>query len=247
MERLQKVIAKAGIASRRKAELLIQEGKVKVDGEIVTTLGSLVDSNQVIVVDGTVLKTEELAYYVMNKPSGYLSTTKDEKNRRTVLDLIPTQERIYPIGRLDYDTTGVLLLTNDGDFMNALIHPKFKVEKEYAVKIEGLLRKEESALLRKGIVLEDFTTQSARIFDVKYDESKQYTTLHIVITEGKYHQIKRMFEAIQHPVVKLRRVRFGNITCDGLKQGEYRRLKPHEIKVLWQLSEFGKQDGNRTT
>lgn len=240
MERLQKVIAKAGIASRRAAEELIVAGRVKVDGEVVKTLGTLVDSSQLVQVDDTVLKTEELVYYLMNKPSGYLSTTSDDLNRRTVLDLLPIKERIYPIGRLDYDTTGVLLLTNDGDFMNALIHPKFKVEKEYHAKIQGLLRKEESLLLKKGLDLGDFKAQPARVYDVRYDDKKENTHVNIVVTEGKYHQIKRMFEAIGHPVLKLRRDRFGTITCEGLKQGEFRRLRPHEIKQLWQLSEFGK-------
>ena len=151
MERLQKAIAKAGLASRRKAEELILQGKVKVDGVVITQVGTIVESHQTIEVEGKVLKTEELVYYVINKPTGYLSTTSDEHKRRTVVDLIPSKERIFPIGRLDYDTSGALLLTNDGDFMNALIHPKFKVEKEYAVKVKGLLRKEESAILRKGV------------------------------------------------------------------------------------------------
>ncbi len=242
MERLQKVIAQAGVASRRAAEQMITDGLVSVDGNIVTVLGTMVDENQTIVVDGKVLSREEKVYFILNKPEGFVSTTEDDKGRKTVLDLVIVPQRIFPIGRLDYDTSGVILLTNDGDFMNALIHPKFKVEKEYQVKIEGLLRKETSKLLCRGVNLGDFKSGPARIFDVKYDETKTNSYLSIIITEGKYHQIKRMFEAVGHPVMKLRRHRFGSITADGLPLGEYRRLKPHEIKQLWNLSRFGKTE-----
>jgi len=239
LDRLQKVIAQAGVASRRAAEQLILDGKVTVDGEIVTTLGTMVESDQTIMVDGKILSREDKVYYILNKPEGYVSTTSDELNRKTVLDLVTVPERIFPIGRLDYDTSGVLLLTNDGDFMNALIHPKFKVEKEYLVKVEGLVRKETSKLLCRGVNLGDFKSGPARIFDVKYDDTKTNTFLTIIISEGKYHQIKRMFESVGHPVLKLRRNRFGSITAEGLPLGEYRRLKPHEIKQLWNLSRFG--------
>jgi len=242
MERLQKVIAQAGVASRRAAEQMIIDGLVSVDGKIVTILGTMVDENQTIVVNGNVLSREEKVYFILNKPEGFVSTTEDDKGRKTVLDLVIVPQRIFPIGRLDYDTSGVLLLTNDGDFMNALIHPKFKVEKEYQVKIEGLLRKETSKLLCRGVNLGDFKSGPARIFDVKYDDTKTNSFLSIIITEGKYHQIKRMFEAVGHPVMKLRRHRFGSVTADGLPLGEYRRLKPHEIKQLWNLSRFGKTE-----
>ena len=240
MERLQKVIAKAALASRRAAEQLIIDGRVKVDGVVVSTLGTSVSNDQIVMVDDVPIKYEDKVYYVMNKPSGYVSTTADEKNRKTVLDLMDSNERIFPIGRLDYDTTGVLLLTNDGEFMNALIHPKFKVEKEYHVKVKGLLRKETSKQLCRGINLGDFTSGFAKVFDVRYDEKKEHSLVKIIITEGKYHQIKRMFEAVGHEVVKLKRHRFGCITVEDLKQGEYRRLKPYEIKQLWHLSRFGK-------
>ncbi len=240
MERLQKVIAQAGLASRRAAEQLIIDGRVKVDGVVVSTLGTSVSNDQIVMVDDVPIKYEDKVYYVMNKPSGYVSTTADEKNRKTVLDLMDSNERIFPIGRLDYDTTGVLLLTNDGEFMNALIHPKFKVEKEYHVKVKGLLRKETSKQLCRGINLGDFTSGFAKVFDVRYDEKKEHSLVKIIITEGKYHQIKRMFEAVGHEVVKLKRHRFGCITVEDLKQGEYRRLKPYEIKQLWHLSRFGK-------
>jgi 23S rRNA pseudouridine2605 synthase len=244
MERLQKLIAQAGIASRRAAEQLIVEGRVKVNGQVVRELGTVAQTSDLIEVDGSPIKFETNVYYVLNKPAGVLSTTSDDKSRRTVVELIRETNRIYPIGRLDYDTTGVLLLTNDGEFANALIHPRFKVEKEYDVKAQGLIRREESAMLTKGIRLEDFQSQPAKVLRVEYDEKKENSHVSIVITEGKYHQIKRMFEAIGHPVLKLRRARFGNITCDGLKQGEYRLLKPHEIKTLWNLAKHG-NDGSR--
>jgi 23S rRNA pseudouridine2605 synthase len=244
MERLQKLIAQAGIASRRAAEQMIVDGRVKVNGVVVRELGSLADASELIEVDGKPIKFETNVYYIINKPAGVLSTTSDDKNRRTVVDLIQDSNRIYPIGRLDYDTTGVLLLTNDGEFANALIHPRFKVEKEYHVKAQGLIRREESGKLVNGLSLGDFQSQPAKILEVRYDDKKENTYVTIVITEGKYHQIKRMFEAIGHPVIRLRRARFGSVTCDGLKQGEYRLLKPHEIKTLWNLAKHG-NDGSR--
>ncbi len=240
MERLQKVIQKAGICSRRKAEELITEGKVRVNGSVVTILGTQVEPTDEIFVDGESLKREELVYIVLNKPTGYLSTTSDNFKRRTVIDLIHVKERVFPIGRLDYDTSGVLLLTNDGDFMNAMIHPKYKVEKEYHVKVKGLLRKDESSQIQKGLNLGDFTSSPAKVFDVEYDDKKENSYAKIIISEGKYHQVKRMFESVGHPVIKLRRHRFGVVTTDELKQGEYRLLKPHEIKQLWNLSRNGK-------
>lgn len=239
MERLQKVISKAGITSRRNAETYIVDGRVSVNGVVVKELGTQVEPSDVVRVDGKLLALEEKVYFMLNKPTGYVSTTSDNFNRRTILDLIPVKERIFPIGRLDYDTSGVLILTNDGDFMNALIHPRYKVEKEYHVKIEGLLRKEESLRITKGIDLGDFVSIPANLFDVRYDEKKTNTYVKIIITEGKYHQVKRMFEAVGHPVLKLSRHRFGNITAEGIKQGDYRVLKPHEVKQLWNLSVNG--------
>jgi len=151
MERLQKAIQKAGICSRRKAEELISQGKVTVNGNLITEMGFQVENSDEVVVNGERIASEEKVYYVLNKPSGYVSTTSDNFNRRTIVELIPVKERIFPIGRLDYDTTGVILLTNDGEFMNAMIHPKFKVEKEYHAKIKGLLRKDESSRLTNGL------------------------------------------------------------------------------------------------
>lgn len=239
MERLQKILQRAGIASRRDAEKLIEAGRVQVNGTVVTALGSKAEFSDDILVDGKKIVVHNKVYYLLYKPEGYVSTTKDEFNRLTVVDLIPVKERIYPIGRLDYDTSGVLLLTNDGEFSNALLHPKYKLEKEYSVKITGLLRKETSKQLSRGVDLGDFKSLPARIFNVKYDETKSHTFLNIVICEGKYHQVKRMFEKFDHKVVKLKRERFGCVTLKGLNRGDYRALKIHEIKKLWNMSENG--------
>lgn len=232
MERLQKVIARSGIASRRKAEELIVQGKVKVNNKIVKELGTKVGPKDLVMVNNKAISFEELVYYVLYKPEGYVSTTNDEKERRTVVDLIKDPRRIYPVGRLDYDTSGVILVTNDGEFTNKMTSPKHSVEKEYEVKMKGFLRKEESTLLCRGIKIDHYMTKKAYIKDVSYNKQNETTVATITITEGKYHQVKKMFEAVGHPVIKLKRIRFGNITLDGLRKGEYRYLKPHELKHL---------------
>jgi len=232
MERLQKVIARSGIASRRKAEELMTQGKVKVNGEIVKELGTKVTSKDIVMVNNKVISIEEFVYYVLYKPEGYVSTTDDEKDRRKVTDLINDPRRIYPVGRLDFDTSGVLLLTNDGAFTNQMTSPKHHVEKEYEVKMKGFLRKEESLKLSRGILIDKYMTKKAFIKDVEYSKTSETSKANITITEGKYHQVKLMFEAVGHPVLKLKRVRFGCVTLEGLKKGEYRYLKPHELKQL---------------
>lgn len=232
MERLQKVIARSGIASRRKAEELITQGKVKVNNQIVTELGTKVSGKDVVQVNGKTITQEDYVYYVLYKPEGYVSTTNDEHDRRKVVDLVPKSTRIYPVGRLDYDTSGVLLMTNDGTFTNMLTSPKHEVEKEYEVKMTGFLRKEESAQLSRGIKIDHYVTKKAIIKDVDYNKKNETSTATIIITEGKYHQVKRMFEAVGHPVLKLKRVRFGVVNLVGLKKGEFRLLKPYEYKQL---------------
>ncbi len=232
MERLQKVIARSGIASRRKAEELISNGNVKVNGVVVKVLGTKVGSKDVVMVNNQAITIEEFVYYVLYKPEGYVSTTSDEKDRRTVLDLVPSEKRIYPVGRLDYDTSGVILLTNDGAFTNLMTSPKHNMEKEYRVKVKGFLRKEESQLLSKGIKIDRYITKKAFIKDVEYNKNNETSLATIIITEGKYHQVKLMFEAVGHPVLKLMRTRFGIVTLDGLRKGEHRRLKPYELKQL---------------
>ena len=232
MERLQKVIARSGVASRRKAEELILEGKVKVNDSIVKVLGTKVSSKDVVQVNGKTIMHEELVYYVLYKPEGYVSTTSDEHDRKTVLDLVSTRERVYPVGRLDYDTSGVLLITNDGAFTNKMTSPQHNMEKEYRVKMQGFLRKEESLRLARGIKIDRYVTKKCIIKDVTYNKSNETSVATIIITEGKYHQVKKMFESVGHPVLALKRVRFGIITLEGLRKGEHRRLKPYELKQL---------------
>lgn len=232
MERLQKIIANSGYCSRRKAEELIVNGDVFVNGVQVTELGSKASDKDDIVVKGTVLFKDDKVYYVLYKPEGYVSTTSDEKGRKTVLDLVPTDKRVFPVGRLDFDTTGVLLLTNDGEFTNIMTSPHHHVEKEYQVKMKGFLRKEESKLLSRGVVIDGYQTKPASVRHVTYHKQTETSTAHIVLREGKYHQVKRMFEQVGHPVIKLKRVRFGTITLDGMQVGQVRLLKPHERKQL---------------
>lgn len=237
MERLQKAIAQSGYCSRRKAEELITEGKVYVNGEKVTLLGTKVTNKDVIRINNITLSREDHVYYVLYKPEGYVSTTNDEFGRKTVMELVPTDKRAYPVGRLDYDTSGVLLITNDGEFSNLMTSPKHKVEKEYTVKMKGLLRKDESKLITRGIVIEHYKTKPCFIKNVVYNTQNETTTATIIIKEGKYHQVKKMFEAVGHPVLKLKRVRFGVVTLDGMRKGDIRLLKPYELK---QLKELGK-------
>ena len=239
MERLQKLIQKAGIASRRKAETMIEEGRVSVNGNVVTELGSKASFSDDIRVDGKKINKEEKVYFVLYKPEGYISAVEDQFDRHVVTDLIPVKQQIFPIGRLDYDTSGLLLMTNDGDFANMMIHPKYKIEKEYYVRVTGLLRRESSIQLARGLTYNNIKAMPAKVFNVKYDEKKESTFLHIVITEGKYHQVKEMFKALGHEVIKLKRVRFGHITLEGLNKGEYRILKPHEIKKLYNTATNG--------
>jgi 23S rRNA pseudouridine2605 synthase len=236
MERLQKVIAQSGIASRRKAETFITEGKVKVNGVVVKELGTKVSQKDVIQVNGKTIEKEEKEYYVLFKPIGYVSTTDDEHNRLKVTDLIPSDKRIYPVGRLDYDTSGVLLLTNDGEFANLMTSPKHHIEKEYRVKMQGFLRKEESLKLSRGITIDGYKTKKAIIKDVEYNKKSETSHATIIIKEGKYHQVKKMFEAVNHPVLKLKRVRFGIVTLGNMSVGEFRRLKPYELKQLKELT-----------
>lgn len=236
MERLQKLIAKSGVTSRRKAEELIKQGRVKVNGVVVKELGFKAQHTDEIEVDNKKITIQDLVYFVLYKPSGVISTVEDQFNRQAVVDLISEKERVFPVGRLDYDTSGVLLLTNDGDFANMLMHPRYKIEKEYYVKITGLLRKESSFKLAKGLEVDGEKLQGAKVKNVKYDDKKENTYLNIIITEGKYHQVKKMFETLGHEVIKLKRVRYGSVDLTGLYEGQYRTLNPHEIKQLYNLA-----------
>lgn len=234
MERLQKRIAESGFTSRRKAEELIKQGKVKVNGVVITTLGTKVDGNDSIEIDGKVLEQKsEKVYYLLNKPRGVVSTVKDELGRKTVVSLIPTEKRIFPVGRLDYDTTGLLLLTNDGELTNILTHPKNEIEKMYVVKMEGNLTPSEFYQLKKGIEIEGRKVMPTRLKIRKTREDSQI--IEISIIEGRNHIVKKIFEQMKHPVCKLKRERYAFLTLDNLQSGEYRKLSVKEVKRLYSL------------
>lgn len=236
MERLQKVIAQSGYCSRRKAEELISKGHVQVNGNTITAMGVKVNYDDDITVDGEAISVkQDKVYFLLNKPRGIVTTTSDEKNRKTVVDLIDTDKRIYPVGRLDYDTTGVLLLTNDGELTNMLIHPKNNVEKQYIAKIEGIPTKEELQVLASGVVIDGHKTSRAKVKLRKMDKKNNTSVIDLFIHEGKNHQIKKMFETIGYHVIKLRRDRFAFLTVDDLKSGEYRELTVKEVKQLYGL------------
>ena len=235
MERLQKVIAQAGIASRRKAEELITSGQVKVNGVVVTELGTKVSDKDRVEVNNQIIEKEKKEYYLLNKPRGVVTTTQDDKNRKTVVDLIPTSARIYPVGRLDYDTTGVLLLTNDGDFANILMHPTSNVDKVYMAKLEGIIKGEQINKLKDGVELDGEIVKPSRVKLKKVDPKSNSCMVQITIHEGKNHQVKRMFESVGYHVEKLHRERVGIFDVKDLKSGDYRKLSPKEVAIIYSL------------
>lgn len=236
MERLQKVIANSGYCSRRKAEELIVQGKVKVNNVLVTELGTKVSGNDTITVEGKSLTKEDKKYVLLYKPRGVVTTTSDDKKRKTVLDLIDTDKRLYPVGRLDYDTTGVLILTNDGELTNLLIHPKNNVDKVYIAKIKGILSGLEIKRLEKGVIIDGFKTSPCKVKVKKVDKKNNTSLVMITIHEGKNHQVKNMFLAIGHEVIKLKREKIAFLDLKGLKPGEYRYLTIKEVKKLYSLN-----------
>jgi 23S rRNA pseudouridine2605 synthase len=237
MERLQKVIARAGIASRRKAEELILEGRVKVNGKVVKELGVKVSPSDKVEVNEIQIEKEEPVYFLLYKPRGVISSVSDDKGRKVVTDFFSNfKERIFPVGRLDYDTSGLLLLTNDGEFANLLMHPKNEIDKVYVAKTKGIPLRENLRKLEKGIRLEDGKTAPAKVKLLSADNKKQTAIVEIAIHEGRNRQVRRMFEAIGNEVLKLKRERYGFLTLNGLKAGEARELTPHEVKLLWALA-----------
>ena len=235
MERLQKVIAQAGIASRRKAEELIKEGKVKVNGEVKKELGTKVSESDKVEVNNKPIEKETKEYYLLNKPRGVITTTNDEHGRKTVTDLIETSARIYPVGRLDYDTTGSILLTNDGEFVNILMHPSNKIDKVYLAKLEGIIKGEQINALKNGVMLDDVLVKASRVKLKKVNQENSTSMVEITIHEGKNHQVKKMFEAIGLKVLKLKREKYANLDLTGLKVGDYRPLLIKEVKKLYSL------------
>ena len=238
MERLQKVMAAAGVASRRASEKLIQSGRVQVNGETVTELGTKVSRHDKVVVDGVPIHWEPHVYYLLNKPRGVISSAHDDKGRKTVVDILredEVEERIYPVGRLDYDTTGILLLTNDGALANKLMHPRFEVAKTYVAKVKGIIQNDELKRLRLGVRVDGRKTKPAKTRLKEVDRHHQTSLVQLTIHEGRYHQVKRMFEAVGHPVIKLHRETYGFLNLQGLQSGEFRELRPEEVTKLKQL------------
>ena len=237
-ERLQKVLASCGVASRRKCEEYITSGRVKVNGVVVTELGTKVSKKDRIEFDGKELERLEKKYYVINKPTGYLTAMSDPFNRRLVMDLIDPEirkSRIFPIGRLDYDTSGVLLLTNDGELSYRLTRSNKEIAKIYQVRIDGIITQNAIATLMKGVMIDNVMTKRAKVDVISLDRANSSSLITIEITEGRNRQVRKMCEAVGFPVKKLKRISFAGITLEGLTVGEYRELKPHEVKKLYSL------------
>lgn len=229
--RINKFIAANTKFSRRKADELIKEGRVFLNGEEITELGIQIDPEKDIIKIGqeTISTKNEKIYLALNKPGNFITTREDELNRKTVMDLVPKIENLKPVGRLDKDTEGLLLLSNDGEFINRYTHPKFECEKEYIAKIEGYLEEEEKNILEKGIVVDGRKTSRAKISII--NASEQETDLRIIIHEGRNKQIRKMFDQLNHPVKYLQRVRINNINLGSLKIGTYRKLTKNEINA----------------
>ena len=237
MERLQKVIAKSGYTSRRKAEQLIVDGTVTVNGEVVTELGTKVKRTDLVQVEGKVIENENKVYYLLYKPKGMISSASDELGRPCVVDLFDEiEERVYPVGRLDYDSTGLLLMTNDGEFANLIMHPSSHLEKIYDITVRGLVTGESLHQLEKGIYLDGAKTLPCKIKVTAKDKEHESTRLMIRLVEGKNRQVRRMFEAVGHRLTRLHRVSIGCVNLKGLKPGEYRILKPQEVKDLRRMA-----------
>ena len=231
--RINKYIASSGVCSRRKAEEYILDGLVKVNGVVVTNLATNIDEEKdTVELNGQKLAiSEENVYYMLNKPKGYITTMSDDRNRKSILDLTSNiDKRIYPIGRLDYESEGLLFLTNDGDLTYKLTHPKFGIEKKYLVKIEGPTKESELAVLRAGVVVEGVRYSKCKATLLSFEND--VSTIEIVLTEGKNREIRKMFEAMNREVVFLKRIEMAGIKLGGLKRGEMRKLKPYEVDWL---------------
>ena len=232
--RLQKYLANCGISSRRKAEELITSGKVSVNGKIVTELGTKINPKvDKVIYNGKEVKEESKHIYILlNKPIGYVTTAKDQFGRESVMDLIKVKERVVPVGRLDMYTSGALILTNDGDFVYQVTHPKHEIEKTYTVTIKGIVTNEEVGKLRKGVKIDDYITKEAKVKILKTDEEKRESRLEITIHEGKNRQVRRMCESVGHKVLALHRSKIAGIGVKDLPLGKWRYLSKEEIKKM---------------
>ena len=229
-EKLQKRIANLGYCSRRKAEELIKNGNVKVNGKIVNTVGIRVNKEDRISVNGKLLSNPKKVYYMLNKPRNVISSVSDEKERVTVVDLIDEKQRIYPIGRLDYDTTGLILLTNDGEFANLLMHPKNNIDKTYVAKLNKIFNMDDYFKLKKGLVINGKKVNIKKIKIRKKDKEKNTSVVEIAINEGRNHIVKNIFKKLGYDVLKLKREKYGFLTLENLKSGEYRELSKYEVE-----------------
>ncbi|MFW8051807.1 pseudouridine synthase [Vagococcus fluvialis] len=233
MERLQKVMAHSGVASRRKSEQMILDGRVSVNGKKVTELGHKVGNRDLIEVDGVPVYQEEPVYFALYKPRGVISAVSDDKGRKVVNDLFPgVSERIFPVGRLDYDTSGLLIMTNDGEFANILTHPKHEINKTYVAKVKGVAANEELRMLARGVKIDGRKTAPARYNILSTDRTKGTSIIELTIHEGRNHQVKKMLEAVGFPVLKLKREKIGSLDLIGLTSGRYRELSKKEVSQL---------------
>ena len=235
MERLQKIIAESGYTSRRKAEELIKKEKVIVNGKVVTELGTKANYGDTIIVEGKQISKEEKEYYLFNKPRGVITSTSDDKHRKVVTDYFDSNKRLFPVGRLDYDTTGLLIVTNDGELANKLTHPSNDIEKLYIAKVDGIIKGEDIRNLKEGIIIDDSKCIPKRVKLRKFDRKTNSSIVEIVISEGKNHEVKKMIEAIGFRVDKLKREKIAFLSLGKLNSGEYRKLNNKEIKQLYDL------------
>ena len=234
-ERLQKFIANQGICSRRKAEEYITSGRIKVNGNVIMELGTKIDPNKdVVEVDGKKISNiaGKKVYILLNKPIGYVTTTRDQFNRNTVLDLVNVKEKVLPVGRLDMYTSGAIILSNDGDFIYKITHPKYEVEKTYNVTLKGQVTDKEIEQLRNGVQIENYVTGKAKVKILRIDKEKDLSRVEIIIHEGKNREVRKMCEAIGRKVLALHRTKIGNISVKDLRLGTWRYLRPNEIKSL---------------
>ena len=233
-ERLQKYLANNGIAARRKCEEYILDGKVKVNGKIVTTLGTKInpETDKIEFNGKEVKKVERKIYILLNKPIGYVTTAKDQFDRPTVLELVKIKEKVLPVGRLDMYTSGALLLSNDGEFINRITHPKNEIEKTYTVTVKGIVNQEDVKKLEEGVEIDDYISGKAKVKILKTDEEKQISRVQITIHEGKNREVRKMCEAIGKNVIALHRSKIGNIAVKSLKIGQWRYLSTEEVKSL---------------
>ena len=247
MERLQKILANAGVASRRKCEELIAAGKVTVNGEVVKELGAKADpAVDTITVSGKPIKCEDKIYVMFNKPKGVITSVSDDKGRSVVTDYMKDiKERLYPVGRLDYDTEGLLLLTNDGDLAHKLTHPRHHVPKTYHATVERVPHGNALEKLQRGIKLEDGMTAPAEVEYHDIDPDGKFATISITIREGRNRQVRRMFDAIHHPVIRLKRISFGGLFLNNLQRGKHRKLSADELRKLREAAEESERGEDR--